>query len=147
MFTFWYGVYWKSFQVSSGSFLFFFFSTFFPGWPPEKITKSYEGNRSAKISVVLIGKNTGKRKCLYFNFIPCNFRCSMSWLCLSGVKFCYYRFYRSKTKRQDAKNKCCILLLTVIYSTRIQHGRISALFCIMWTGCNSWWHAGDNITR
>ena len=49
-------------------------------------------------------------------------------LLISGVKFCYYRFYRSKTKRQDAKNKCYILLLTVIYSTRIQHGRISALF-------------------
>ena len=32
-------------------------------------------------------------------------------------KFCYYRFYRSKTKRQDAKNKCCILIIVGICCT------------------------------
>ena len=51
-------------------------------------------------------------------------------------KCCYYRFYRSKTKRQDAKNKCCILYLTGIYSLWKLPGSISALFCIMWMGSN-----------
>ncbi len=46
-------------------------------------------------------------------------------------KFCYYRFYRSKTKRQDAKNKCCTLLLTGIYFQEKMPGSIFELFQIM----------------
>ena len=40
-------------------------------------------------------------------------------------------FTEAKRNRQDAKKKCCILLLTGIYSSREQPGSISALFCIM----------------
>ena len=40
-------------------------------------------------------------------------------------------FTEEKRNRQDAKNKCCTLLLTGIYSSGKLHGRISALFCIM----------------
>jgi len=63
----------KVFKFHLVPFCSFFFSTLSPGWPPEEITKSYKGNLSAKMSGVLyLGK-----KCLYFNFIPCIFQCSM----------------------------------------------------------------------
>ena len=40
-------------------------------------------------------------------------------------------FTEAKRNRQDAKNKCCILLLTGIYSLGKQPGTMSELFCIM----------------
>ena len=46
-------------------------------------------------------------------------------------------FTEAKRNRQDAKNKCCILLLTGIYSPRILPGSISELFYIMCFGSNS----------
>ena len=40
-------------------------------------------------------------------------------------------FTKAKRNRQDAKNKCCILLLTVIYFQEKMPGSIFELFQIM----------------
>ena len=40
-------------------------------------------------------------------------------------------FTEAKRNRQDAKNKCCTMLLTGIHSLGKLPGIISALFCIM----------------
>jgi hypothetical protein len=45
-------------------------------------------------------------------------------------------FTEAKRSRQDAKNKCCILLLTGIQSLGKQPGSIYQLFQIMLTGSN-----------
>ena len=45
-------------------------------------------------------------------------------------------FTEVKRNRQDAKNKCCIMLLTGIYSPVEQPRSISELFQIMRTGSN-----------
>ena len=49
-------------------------------------------------------------------------------LYLSGVKSCYCKFYRSKTKQTGCDNKCFILLLTGIYSRVKQSGSSFGLF-------------------
>jgi len=45
-------------------------------------------------------------------------------------------FTEAKRNRQDAKNKCCILLLTGIYSSVKLPRSIFELFQIMGTGSN-----------
>jgi len=63
--------------------------------------------------------------------------CSFSMLDFDCFDFSYPAknpvnadFTEAKRNRQDAKNKCCILLLTGIYSLGKQPGSISELFCI-----------------
>ena len=64
--------------------------------------------------------------------------CSFSMLDVDCLDFAYptknpvnAEFTEAKRNRQDAKNKCCIMLLTGIYSPAEQPGSIFELFQIM----------------